>query len=492
MQRVVGTVLICLSCSVLLITLGVSQEAPPAAGEGAVVAVIPVEGMVDYGLVKFIERGLGKARETGATHVILQLDTPGGFVDSGKTIHHLLIDATDMETIAYVTEEALSAGAMIALSCNRLVMREGTRIGDVQPLLALPWGEPKGLGELAEKMETDLRAIFRTNAQRNGYPERLSEAMVTAGLEVLRVTMADGTEKYMNADEFEGLSEEERAQVVRKEIILPEGQLLTMTSKEAKELGFADAVVKDRAELLRFYGLEQAKIVKVGPTWSEELGGLLQTYGFIFLGLGLLGIYIEIKTPGFGAPGILGITCIVIFLFGKYVVGLAEAVELLFFVVGFALLAVELFLIPGFGIVGILGILCILIGVYLTSLPFLVPRELPDFKRLTTWAWQFSAAIGSVVVVGAIIARYLPKAGLPGKLMIRAAEKVSEGYVVGRLEEEGLEGAEGVSLTKLRPAGKAKIGERFLDVVADGEFIDKGERVIVVAARGNRVMVRKA
>ena len=176
------------------------------------------------------------------------------------------------------------------------------------------------------------------------------------------------------------MSEKEK-KGAKTEVIVREGELLTMTSAEAKELGFADAVVVDRAELLDFYDLGEAKVVEMIPTWSEELARLIQRYGIIFLGLGLLGIYLEIKTPGFGVPGILGISCLVIFFLGKYVVGLAEEVDILLFVIGIALLALEIFVIPGFGVAGILGILFIVAGIYLASLPFWIPRELPDFQR---------------------------------------------------------------------------------------------------------------
>jgi len=478
----------------IMLALGapsLSQET--AAGEQrAVVAMIRLKGAIDYGAARFMERSLEAASKAGATHIVLELDTYGGQVDSAEIIHALLRNLEDIKTIAYVSEKALSAGALIALSCNSLVMRQGTRIGDVEPLMQLPWGEPKGLEELAEKIQTELRAVFRTNAQRNGYPEKLSEAMVTKELEVLRVTMDDGAQSYMFSYEFDHLPEAEKAKVAKKEVIVRAGELLTMTAEEAKDLGFAAAVVRNEEELLEFYGLGAAKVVDISPTWSERLAGLIQTYSFVFLALGLLGIYVELKTPGFGAPGILGIACIAIFLFGKYVAGLADAMEIMFFVVGIGLLALEIFVIPGFGVAGILGILFIIAGIYLASLPFWIPRELPDFQRLTTWAWQFSLAVGSVIVVGLVLARYLPKVGLPGKLMITARERAEEGYVAGARETEGLLEREGRSVTKLRPAGKAEIDGRVVDVVTKGEFVEKGERVVVIEARGTKVVVRKA
>ena len=487
MQLASGSAPIFVSVLLIVVGLGFPQEGTPTSEGPPIVAVIPVKGMVDTGLATYMERAIGRARQAGASYMIFEIDTPGGLVDSGTDIHSLLIGITDAKTVAFVTNQALSAGALIALSCNSLVMKKGTRIGDVEPITVTA----EGMKELGEKYQTNLRAIFRVNAERNGYPEKLSEAMVTKELEVLRVTLEDGKETYLTSDEFDRLSEEEK-KGAKTEVIVREGELLTMTSAEAKELGFADAVVVDRAELLDFYDLGEAKVVEMIPTWSEELARLIQRYGIIFLGLGLLGIYLEIKTPGFGVPGILGISCLVIFFLGKYVVGLAEEVDILLFVIGIALLALEIFVIPGFGVAGILGILFIIAGIYLASVPFWIPRELPDFQRLTTWAWQFSLALGSVVVIGFILARYLPRVGLPGKLMITAQEKVSEGYVAGRREEEGLDGKVGISVTKLRPAGKAEIDDRVLDVVAEGEFIEKGEKVVVVNARGTKVVVRKA
>ncbi len=453
------------------------------------VAIVTVSDVVDYGLVKFVDRAVGQAREFGATHIVFELDTPGGYLDSAYDLHHMLLilpGETGAKTIAYVKRKALSAGAVFALSCRELVMNAGSRIGDVEPILVT--GE--GIQEAGEKYESDLRTVFRTNAQTNGYPERLSEAMVSRDMQVLEVKYNDGSVRYLEQAEFDSLPAADAALIDSHRVVVPRGKLLTMTSKEAVAYGFAKKEVQNRQEVLNYYGLEGVPSVVLGPNWSEELVRLLQKYSVILLAIGLLAAYLEFKTPGFGVWGSLAILCLGLFFGGKYLAGLANAVEILVFLIGVALVAIEIFLIPGFGMVGILGILCIMVSIYLGSVKFTIPRSAWEFQRFNVWAWQFSAAMGGAVVVAAALARFLPRTPLLKRIILTASESVSEGYTASTVARAGLLGATGVAVTKLRPAGKAEIGGKVRDVMTQGELVDAGEKVEVIDVRGNRIMVR--
>jgi membrane-bound serine protease (ClpP class) len=341
-----------------------------------------------------------------------------------------------------------------------------------------------------------LRASFRDFADRNGYPQALAEAMVSVDLEVHKVTIAgEVNPRYVKAERATALKQEFGDKVLADEIVLPRGRLLTMVANEAFEYGFARAVVTSEKGLLVYYGAEQAQVTEIRSSWSEELVRFLDLIGPLLLAAGLLGLYLEFKTPGFGLPGIVGITCLVLYFGSKYLVGLADVVDILLFFTGVVLVGVEVFLIPGFGIVGVTGIVLILTGLFLSVQPgsFIIPRTPAETEALASGFVQLLLAFVIVLAGAFLLGRYLPHLPLVGRLVLTTEPVGAKVFSSGALTEYKLRklvGARGVATTLCRPAGKAVFGNELIDVVAQAEYIKRGQEVEVLALEGNRVIIR--
>ncbi len=464
-------------------------EPRPSAGH---VVIIDLEGAVTFGLSAAIKRQTEEAlaHDPKPDLLIYRIDTYGGTADSALKIADVIGDIDAPTTVAYIPKKAISAGALIAISCRQMVMGEGSKIGDCQPIIPTP----EGITPAGEKVETMLRASFRSFAERNGYPLALAEAMVSPHIEVHKVTIEGEEPQYVRSDRAKALKQQHGEKVVADEIVLPKGDLLTMTAKEAYDFGFARAIVGSEAGLLSYYGASDAEVTRLYASWSEDLVRFFDLIGPLLLAAGLLGLYLEFKTPGFGLPGMVGIACLALYFGSKYLVGLADVMDILLFFAGVLLLAVELFVIPGFGIIGVAGILLILTGLFLSFQSFVVPRT-PAEMELLGWSFiQLLVALGIVVTAAFLLGRYLSVLPLVRGMVLVTEPGTTKVYSSAAPSERRLQeliGAVGVATTFCRPAGKALFGERLVDVVAQGEYIERGRDLQVVALEGNRIVVRE-
>lgn len=464
-----------------------AQEETTAGGK---VFIIPLEGMIDGGLYSSLERRAKLALEEKPRLIIFKIDTYGGRLEPAFEISDYIGNIPEeTKTVAYIPNKAISAGALIAVSCNEIAMGPQAELGDCEPIVPSAEGGYKTVGE---KIQSVLRTKFRKFAEKNGYPVRLAEAMVTNEMEVYHIVTEDSPQgKFITARELEEMSEEERKKIVSKRIIVEKGKLLTMHAREARDYGFAKYLVKDREELLEQYSIKTEEVVELVTNWSEEMVRFLDSIAPILLGVGLIALWMELKAPGVGLPGIIGVLCLATVFLSKYMVGLAEVPEILVFALGLMLLAVEVFVLPGFGLFGLAGILLMLIGLVLAFQEFLVPQTPYHYEELRINLLQiFSSMIGSIIVI-AILVKYLPGMPLFGRLVLRASEEAELGFeTVPITSGESLVGKRGYTLSTLRPAGRADFGGRVLDVVSEGEFIEPNQMVEIVEVRGNRVVVR--
>ena len=472
-------------------------------------AVITCKGDIDYGLYKSIKRRTKIAIDDGATYLIYDIGTYGGLLKSADDISKFFILEvprlnSKAHTVAYVTTEAISAGSLISVSCRDIIMLKNTTIGDCAPITI--GGQLEGVER--EKVESFTRAIFKKAAQANGYPDALLQAMVTMQIEVYRV-------KNLKTDQYEffqgtALPEDSNTyDLGKKELVDSSDEILTLTAAKAHEYGIARAVVNDVNEALGF--LAQRDNVKfAGPpimlntTWSEELARWLNstTVMAVLVGLALLGVYIELTTPGLGLPGLLAVICFVLIIGSKYISGLANWIEIVLFVSGVILLLVEIFVIPGFGITGIAGIVLILVGLF-GMLIKNAPNEVPWPTSPTEWRdfnhgiMAISVGLGAFIVLAWLASKYLPKIPFLSGLMLVPDVSKFEGVMPINMtrptenETENLYvGDIGEVVSTLRPTGKAKFGDAIVDVVAEGDFINRGVKVEITGIHGNRVVVK--
>jgi len=452
------------------------------------VYVIPVSGNVEPGMAAFFKRAFRDIGEDTKSLVVIEMDTFGGRVDSALDMVDTLLNVPKARTIAFVANKAISAGALIALACNELVMKKNTTIGDCAPITYSEQG-PKVMGE---KFQSPLRAKFRTLAKRNGYPERLAESMVTAEMEVYEVKMA-GKTRYMDSREFEDLSPEEKKLVQSKRTVVAKGELLTMDDAEAYELGFSRMSVSNMDEMLQKMAITDYELIRIEETWSETLVRFIGSIAPILMMIGLAALYIEIKAPGFGLPGIVGITCLALVFLNQYLVGLADYTELLLIITGMVLLGFELFVTPGFGVAGFLGLICISLGMTLGLQDFVIPDpSLP---------WQKELLINNITqVLGVFLCAFVLSLLFLQYIFPKLSKIIKGPYLDATLEKAHADSREagavsvwktGIAMTSLRPSGKVKINGEVFDVVTEGEFMDKGTPVKVMEINGNRIIVSK-
>ena len=439
-------------------------------------------------MAAFIKRTLETPTDEADALFVFEMDTFGGRVDSALQIVDTLLSAPEGKTIAFVKNRAISAGALIALACSRLVMRKNTTIGDCAPITYSNEG-PKMLGE---KFQSPLRAKFRALAKRNGYSEALAESMVSAEIVIYAVEM-EGKTLYMDSQAFEDLSPAEKKQVLSKKTIVAKGELLTMDDAEAVELGFSRMSVDTIDEMLQRMKIENYELIRIEESWSETFVRLIGGIAPYLLMIGLAALYMEIKAPGFGVPGIIGIICLALVFLNQYIVGLADYTELLLLILGIILLGFELFVIPGFGIAGIAGLLFIAAGAILAFQDFVIPD--PSFP------WQAELLVKNIIhVLGAFfMAIILALLGLR-YILPRLSLIIGGPYLDTTLKDSHADSVEagganvgdlGIAMTFLRPSGKIKIENEIFDVITDGEFIEKGTSVKISEIKGNRIIVSR-
>ncbi|MHC4604791.1 MAG: NfeD family protein [Planctomycetota bacterium] len=383
-------------------------------------------------------------------------------------------------------------------------MKERTRIGDCAPMaLGVKLDDVE-----REKIETDIRTVFANSAQANGYPEALLKAMVTREIEVFRVeNLKTGVDEFFESTDMP--KDANAYDLANKKVIVTKAQILDLTAADALEYGVARAVVKDVEGALDFLAERDGVTFAGEPmvlltSWSEEMVRWLNSPAVmaVLIMLALLGVYIEFNTPGVGLPGLVAVICFAVIIGSKYLIGLANWVEVAVLVVGVLLLMVEIFVLPGFGIAGFLGITLILGGLFgmLIKNP---PDTLPWPNNDIAWndfGWGVVSLAGGFigfVVLAWLLAKYLPKMQLlSGLILVPTAAKQGTEFEVSMTippESETISvnvGDAGEVVSTLRPTGKAKFGNAIVDVVAEAEFLNKGTNVEIIEIHGNRVVVK--
>jgi membrane-bound serine protease (ClpP class) len=480
------------------------------------VAVIPLTGDVDWHMLATLTRRLGEAKKWGAQDYVFEIDSYGGYLQAIEDIAAVVVEQSHggARTTAFIVNKALSGGAYIAMACDEIAMQPYANFGDVMPILPTLQELPE---DINEKFRSPVRARFAEYATQHGYPVALAKAMVDPEVEVVRVVLAgpEGQDTHYlegsNIEEWvhQKTEVEGYQEVPPRETVVAEGELLTMGATKAREYGFSKYTVATRLELLgklaeAYYTGEtgEVKSVRYGEVfdvsvfstnWWEAFIGFLTSpiVKVILLFVGLLGLYVEFKIPGFGVPGIVGIICISLVLFASYAVGLASMIELVMIGAGLVLLALEVFVIPGFGVAGISGLILLLLGVLLSFQKGIIPETPFETEVLQENIVVLATSFIVFAVAAILLARYLPKTKQFSKIALNGpgAGTVHGDAAVQEARMSVLLGKTGVAITTLRPAGKAKIQGQLVDVVTQGEFLEKDASIRVLHIEGNRIVV---
>ncbi len=428
------------------------------------VYIIPIRKMIEPALLYVVRRGVDEATRKNANAIIFEMDTPGGAVNAAEGIVNA-ITRTKIPTYTFVANDAFSAGAIIALATKHIYMAPGSVIGAATPMMMGPTGGVKEMPEeVQEKMTSAVAALVRSAAEQGGHDKQLAEAMVRADMEY----SVNGT------------------------VVSEEGRLLTLTNEEAAQLVgedqrplLSEGTVKDIDALLEAIGLSNAEKRVLEVTAAERLARLIAGIAPILMMIGLGGLWLEIKTPGFGIFGIAGITCLLLFFFGHHIAGLSGMENVLLFALGTILLAIEVFITPGFGFMGISGLLLVFVS-FISAMSEHMPGK---WRPINFSPETFSIPFLKVTLsfVGALALVSLAGKFLPQTRMFQG---LALGSVVPDAEEDGtLLGLEGIAHSDLRPGGTAYFGERKIDVVTHGDYIASQSPIRVTEVHGNRIVV---
>ncbi len=436
---IVKTVLVLMALAWPLTTAH-AQSAPTSLNE---VWVLPIDTEINSATTAFVRSRIARANEEQPLALVFLIDTPGGAVSAMQDIVGLILHETRVPTMA-VVQNAFSAGALIAMSAERLAMLPGSSIGAALPILA----SPTGVIQVDEKFTSALRGEFRSVAEARGRNAQVAEGMVDERIEI------------------PGLS--------------TSTELITLTAAQAVQYGIADTQAASLPDALQQFGYGGVRVLRLERSTTERLGGFLAQplIAAALLVIGIGGLLIEIFSPGFGVPGAIGVIALALFAGAAFVATPAGVFDIALLVIGILLLAAEVLLLPGFGVAGVLGIGAVLVAV------------VRIFQDNSVPVLGYSALFGGVLL--AVLLWMLPNSRIASAFRLQTRLSTPSGPTVAfeAADRADLIGSVGTASSDLRPAGVARFGAERIDVVSEGEFIPAGSLVRVIRSEGNRVTVR--
>ena len=469
--------------------------------EARKVRLIKMDGPIDGLQESYLRRQIDRAVAGGAQVIVFQIDSPGGELQPSFDLSEAIaaLEAKKIRTIAYIPREAHSGAAIVALGCDEIIMHPTAQIGDAGAIfrLAQHWER------VPEKLLSPMLVHLRSIAEKKHRPPAICAAMADRTAKVFQVTHRDtGRIWFLTEPEIQAAGGE---WIVGQQLRETNGELLfTCNGQRAHELKLAEPPVQDFNELKGRIGLPAtADLRSIERTWVDQMVFALNTPEFtvLLLILGIVLIYLELQFTT-GILGILSVLCFSLFFWARFLGGTAGWLEVVLFVLGLGCLSLEIFVIPGFGVFGVSGILMILASLVMAghswSLEFASNVEnLGSLATQTGWVLLAMLIVG---VIGFTSARYLPSIpmfesmvlGPPGSSaepQLRPDTGTGASFPVP--DTATPIGLQGVAVTMLRPAGKARLNDRVFDVVSDGPFIPADATIEVVAVTGNRVVVRQ-
>lgn len=397
----------------------------------------------------YIKKAIKKAKDEGASLIILELDTPGGLLSSALSIKNYIIES-DIPVVAYINKNALSAGALISLSCASIYMSDGSIIGAATPV----YMKGNTIEKASEKEISAMRAAMRSSAERSKKNVLIAEAMVD--------------ETIILSKRNDGID-------------LDDKTLLTLSVEEALKVNIADGKANSIIDIIKLRNLsENSTIINFEEEKYDYILRFLINPAVLsaLISIGIIGAYIELKTPGFGIGGVISIIAFSTFFFAQVFVGESGFLSPAIFFLGLVLLAIEIFVIPGFGITGILGILGIVAGIFMSF-------GINNIAQATSVI--FFSLIADIILI-VILARFVLKSKSFKNIV--ALETDTAGYH-SSVSYDNLLGREGITDTFFRPSGNIIINDKKYDAITEGEFINKGVKIKVILVEGNKIVIKE-
>lgn len=444
---------------------------------------IDLTGPIQSETINWIERSLQEHLEQHRTNfVLLTIDSPGGSPEQSLRLATALarLDPGSVRTVALISAEARADAAIIALACDQLAMSEAAVLGG------------PGAGRIDERQLADLQIAIRQLSELKQRDWSWMRAMIDPNLEIRRYTRsATGELRFWCSDEFAQLAEADREQWQAGEAVAVSDGL---RGEFAREIGLARLIVADEAELLRTLGVDAA-MDSVRPTWAHRLVEFLakpEVAGTLLF-VAWFALMVEFMSPGLSFAGFISGLCFLLFFWSHFLHGTAGWLEVLLFAAGVTCVAMEIFVLPGIGIFGVGGGILVVLSLVLASQTFVIPRNAYELAQVPSSLLTVAAA-----GLGAVVALFLMRRAIhDSPVFRRLALSPAEGPQLDELNFreslvhlDHLAGKRGVAVTPLMPAGKVRFGDQLVDVISDGDLIDRDTEVRVTAVRGSEVVVQ--
>lgn len=453
-MTIVSHFLILLASVGLIVQPALGQEPSTNDHEKIVVFQFSIKEDIMPPAERKFNQAMDQADSLDADFILLTLDTYGGAVNVADNIRTRLLD-TEARTIVFIENNAASAGALISLSCDSIFMRKNATMGAAMVV--------NQTGSAAdEKYQSYFREKFRATAEAKGRDADIAEAMVNPDVHIPGV--------------------------------IDSGKILTFTAERALEFNFCNKILNDEAEVLRYMALDEATTASYELTFVDRIVRFFTNpmVNSILITVIFFGIFFELQSPGIGFPFVAALIAAVLFFTPHYLDGLAENWEILLFIIGLGLIAVEIFVIPGFGIAGISGIAFALGGLVLSMVQNV--RFDFTFVEISELSRAMVVVVGSVLITGVLLfifAKNFYRSPLFGMLIFKDTQQAAEGYTTNTFAVNDPTGKEGIAVTDLHPSGVVEIGDERFDAFTNGEYIEKNAKIVVRKARGFSVVVEE-
>lgn len=416
------------------------------------------------------KQSLDEAKSIGADYIIIHINTYGGMVDAADSIRTRILNCP-IPVMAFIDNQAISAGALISIACDSIYMRKGASIGAAT--VVSPQGDV-----VPDKFQSFMRSTMRSTAESHG-----------------KDTVIHGNDTTLVWHRDPKIAEAMVDPRLQIEGIIDSGSVLTMTTKEAIQYGYCEGEAENIKEMLEKAGIHNYELREYIKTPLETIIGFLVNP--VFHGLLIMiivgGIYFELQTPGVGFPLIASIIAAILYFAPLYLDGLVENWELVLFIAGIILITLEVFVIPGFGIAGVSGVILVITGLSLSLVDNIV-FQFDIMLGIKAVLKAFALVIFSIMV-SFILSLYLSKKLFTSKtfpnLALSTVQNISDGFISVDFRQKSLIGKKGTAATILRPSGKVEIENEIFDARAEIGYIDRGEPIIVIKDETTQLYVIK-
>ncbi|HDP54107.1 MAG TPA: nodulation protein NfeD, partial [Bacteroidetes bacterium] len=419
---------------------------------------------------RHVQQGFNEASELNADIILIHMNTYGGLVNMADSIRTKFLNSS-IPVWVFIDNQAASAGALISIAADSIYMRQGASIGAATVV--------NQTGEVApDKFQSFMRSTMRATAEAKG-----------------KIPVVIDGDTVMKWRRDPKIAEAMVDPSVYIEGIIDAGKVLTFTTEEAMEWGYCEGKAESVSDIFSINKIVDYTIVEFKPTFIDKLIGMLTSpvVSGLLIMLIVGGLYFELQTPGIGFPLAVSAIAAVLYFAPLYIEGMAEHYELIIFVVGMILIAIEIFAIPGFGVAGISGIVLVLVGLTVAMIDNDIFRDIRPFawieivRPLVVVAFSlFAGLIASIL----LSKRLLTSPAFLG-LALSSSLTQEEGYIGIDKHQKDMLGKVGIALTVLRPSGRVEIGDEVFDAVSEDGFINKGEEVKVVKDEAGQVYVMR-